>query len=180
MRERISMKSKMLGALALLTLIGTLFVMQSAQQHAPTADAAAGSIAALNVGTCLTTDATVFKGDCDALSEGAAGTGADGEDIRTEKTEVSTLYATYAHDPKTSSGEPRAILMDSDLLKISIADADRDKRSGVLIARGIEVPQPLVTMILLDARWLSSSGKMIREDLAADGLDLSDSRRRAS
>ena len=58
------MKSKMLGALALLTLIGTLFVMQSAQQHAPTADAAAGSIAALNVGTCLTTDATVFKGDC--------------------------------------------------------------------------------------------------------------------
>ena len=158
------MKSKMLGALALLTLIGTLFVMQSAQQHAPTADAAAGSIAALNVGTCLTTDATVFKGDCDALSEGAAGTGADGEDIRTEKTEVSTLYATYAHDPKTASGEPRAILMDSDLLKISIADPDRDKRSGVLV-RGASNTAAIVD------DGTAGLGKVIRDDLVADGLD---------
>ena len=50
MRERISMKSKMLGALALMTLIGALFVMQSAERYTPTADAATGTIDALNVG----------------------------------------------------------------------------------------------------------------------------------
>ncbi len=155
------MKSKMLGALALLTLIGTLFVMQSAQQHAPTADAAAGSIAALNVGTCLTTDATVFKGDCEGLS---GGTGSGSWEIRDKKTQVSTLYATYAHDPKTASGEPRAILMDSDLLMISIADADRDKRSGVLI-RGASVGEAA-----LDDEVDDSLGKVIRDDL--DGADL--------
>lgn len=127
-----SMKSKMLGALALLTLIGALFVMQSAEQQTPTADAAVGSIAALNVGTCLTTDATVFKGDCDELSNDEPGTDNDWE-VRDKITEVPTLYATYAHDPKTASNEPRAILMDSDLLKISITDADRDRRDGVLI-----------------------------------------------
>ena len=133
MRERISMKSKMLGALALLTLIGALFVMQSAEQHTPTVDAAtAGSIDALNVGTCLTTDATVFKGDCDILMNDAAGTANDWE-VRAKKAEVTTLYATYAHDPKTASDEPRAILTDSDLLEISISDSGRDKRTGVLI-----------------------------------------------
>ncbi len=135
MRERMNMKSKMLGALALLTLVGTLFVMQSAQQHAPTADAAAGSIAALNVGTCLTTDGKVFKGDCERLVQ----SGTDGWEIRDKNVEVSTLYATYAHDPKTASNEPRAILMDSDLLKISITDTARDRRDGVLI-RGASLP----------------------------------------
>lgn len=134
MRERISMKSKMLGALALLTLVGTLFVMQSAQQHAPTADAATGSIAARNVGTCLTTDATVFKGDCEGLSESASdATSGTAWEVRGEIGEVSTLYATYAHDPKTSSDAPRAILMNSDLLEISIADSGRDKRSPILV-----------------------------------------------
>ena len=48
-------------------------------------------------------------------------------------TEVSDLYATYAYDPKTASDEPRVILEDSDLIKISIADSGRDKRTGVLI-----------------------------------------------
>ena len=49
--------------------------------------------------------------------------------------EVSTLYATYAYDPKTASNEPRVILQDSDLIKISIADSDRDKRTTDLITR---------------------------------------------
>ncbi len=132
MRERMSMKSKMLGALALLTLIGALFVMQSADQRTPTVDAATVSIDALNVGTCLTTNDDVFKGDCDILMNDADGTANDWE-VRAKKTEVSTLYATYAHDPKTASDEPRAILTDSDLLEISIADSGRDKRTGVLI-----------------------------------------------
>ena len=122
------MKSKMLGALALFTLIGALFVMQSAEQHTPTADAATGSIAAMNVGTCLTTDGTVFKGDCTTLVNDD-----DDWEVRDKIAEVSTLYATYADDPKTASDEPRAILMDSDLLMISIADSERDKRTGVLI-----------------------------------------------
>ncbi len=124
MRERISMKSKMLGALALFTLIGALFILQSAGTGPPTVNAATGSIAAMNVGTCLTTDDDVFSGDCEAL---------EGRDIRDEVVEVTTLYATYAHDPRTASDAPRAILEDSDLLRIMIADADRDKRSGVLI-----------------------------------------------
>ena len=130
------MKSKMLGALALFTLIGALFVMQSADQYTPTADAAAGSIDALNVGTCLTTDAKVFKGDCEDAAEDprlSGGSGSDKWEIREKITEVTTLYATYAHDPKTASEEPRAIIEDSDLLKISISDPDRDKRTGVLI-----------------------------------------------
>ena len=65
MREKISMKPKLLGALALLTMIGALFVMQSADQYTPTADAATGTIHALNVGTCLTTSADVFTKDKD-------------------------------------------------------------------------------------------------------------------
>ncbi len=176
MRERMNMKSKMLGALALLTLIGALFVMQSAEQHTPTADAATGSIAALNVGTCLTTDDDVFKGDCDELSHDEAGTDNDWE-VRDKIAEVTTLYATYAHDPKTASNEPRAILMDSDLLKISITDADRDRRDGVLIAGGgtavaltadadsdVATPETPTTL-----------GEAIKTDLdAGDGLDYPD------
>ena len=55
-------------------------------------------------------------------------------------TEVSDLYATYAYDPKTASDEPRVILQDSDLIKISIADSGRDKRTGVLIKGRISNP----------------------------------------
>ena len=70
MRERISMKSKMLGALALFTLIGALFIMQSAGNSPPTVDAATGTIDALNVGTCLTTDAAIFEDeDCDLADD---------------------------------------------------------------------------------------------------------------
>ena len=137
MRERISMKSKMLGALALLTLIGALFVMQSAATSTPRADAATGTVHALNVGTCLATDSEIFKDENgDPLKCGLNGPGAKSGvkwEVRKEIESVSTLYATYAFDPKTAGDEPRAVLTDSDLLKISIADPDRDKREGVLI-----------------------------------------------
>ena len=158
------MKSKMLGALALLTLIGALFVMQSADQYTPTADAATGSIDALNVGTCLTTDATIFKGDCkDGNNFRLSGCTGSGEwEIREKITEVPTLYATYAHDPKTSSDAPRAILADSDLLKISIKDADRDVRKGVLI-RGESFDDD--TEILGDADTAGTLAKLIQDDL---------------
>ncbi len=132
MRERISMKSKMLGALALFTLVGALLVMQSAGSGAPNADAATGTIHALNMGTCLTTSTDAFSGDCESL---------DGDDweVRDKKIQVSTLYATYAHDPKTASDEPRAILEGSDLLKIQISDPGRDKRTDVWIrGKGVD------------------------------------------
>lgn len=96
----------------------------------PNADiwAATGVIDALNVGTCLATDASVFEDETCSLSNRS-----DGWEIRDEVERVSTLYATYAHDPKTGWDEPRAILKDADLLKISIYDPGRDKRSGVLV-----------------------------------------------
>ena len=163
------MKSKMLGALALFTLIGALFIMQSAGNSPPTVDAATGTIAVLNVGTCLTTDADVFDGDCATL----AGPGTQMGDqrpvpweVREEVTEVSDLYATYAYDPKTASDEPRVILEDSDLIKISIADSGRDKRTGVLI-RGASNGESLIG----DDDLQDTLGKVIRDDLSDDGLD---------
>ena len=94
------------------------------------ADAATGVIDALNVGTCLATDERVFRDETCALYND----GSDGWRIRDEVEQVSTLYATYAFDPKTGWDQPRAILQDTDLLKISIYDPDRDKRSGVIVA----------------------------------------------
>ena len=158
------MKSKMLGALALFTLIGALFVMQSAASSPPTADAATGTIHALNVGTCLTTDLATFEDEMCKLSasEGMTGTGVAWE-VREEVEEVSTLYATYAYDPKTASDEPRVIMQDADLIKISISDSGRDKRTGVLI-RGASNDE------VLDDDTDGELGDVIREDLEDDGL----------
>ncbi len=91
-------------------------------------DAATGVIDVLNVGTCFATDADVFDDESCALFNAA-----DDWEIRDRITEAKTVYATYAHDPKTAWDEPRAILEDSDLLKISIRDPGRDRRSGVLV-----------------------------------------------
>lgn len=91
-------------------------------------DAATGVIDALNVGTCLATNADVFEDeDCDLFNR------SDRWEIRDEIEDASELYATYAHDPKTGWDEPRAIIEDSDLLKISIFDPGRDRRTGVLV-----------------------------------------------
>ena len=168
MRERISMKSKMLGALALFTLIGALFVMQSAATSTPRADAATGTIHALNVGTCLATDSEIFeKAGCMLNGDGTAmgDQAAVKWEIRKDVTQVSTLYATYAFDPKTAGDEPRAVLADSDLLKISIADPDRDKRRGVLI-RAAEGP-----VNIDDDDAANTLAKAIRDDLEADDLN---------
>lgn len=93
-------------------------------------DAAAATIAAINVGTCHTTDSSVLdKGDCNnhytSFEFNRQGL--------SDAVEVDELYATYAHDPKTADEPPRAILKDADLLKISIKDEGRDVRSGVLV-----------------------------------------------
>ena len=90
--------------------------------------AATGTIDALNVGTCTTTNADDFAlGDCtqpDAFFQQVPL-----EDL----IEVDTLYATYAHDPSTAAEAPRAILTDGDLLMISITDSGRDRRDPVLV-----------------------------------------------
>ena len=165
MRERIGMKSKLLGALALMSLVGVLYVMQTTPEN-PTADAAVGTIDALNVGTCLTTSEDVF-GDVDC---GLADESKDWE-VREEVIEVSTLYATYAHDPKTASDEPRAILTHSDLLKISIHDSGRDKRTGVLIP-GASYPQVSSSGVPVPETIPDALSDLIKGNLEDDDLDV--------
>ena len=93
-------------------------------------DAAAATIAALNVGTCHTTDPDVLdKDDCNDHYQ----TFEFNRQGLENAVEVDELYATYAHDPKTADEPPRAILKDADLVKISIKDEGRDVRSGVLL-----------------------------------------------
>ena len=104
-----------------------------------TVEAATGTIDVLNVGTCYTTDTEVFEvGDCD---DGDSNTEADGNvgyevADRDEVAEAGTVYATYAHDPKTAPDSPRAVLENSNLIKISIADSGRDRRTPVLLPAG--------------------------------------------
>ena len=37
-------------------------------------------------------------------------------------TQTGTVYATYAYDPKTAPDSPRGVLMNSNVIKISISD----------------------------------------------------------
>ncbi len=121
-------KWNLLGVAMFVAVLFGGLALQFAGDDAQRADAATGVIDALNVGTCLATDGKVFEDEPCHLSNRS-----DGWEIRDDVEEVSTLYATYAHDPKTGWDEPRAILQDSDLLKISISDPGRDKRSAVLV-----------------------------------------------
>ncbi len=116
---------------AVVAVIGTIvpwFAFQTSGNGSQGVDAATGVIDALNVGTCLATDDQVFEEEPCGLFDRS-----DDWEIRDEVEQVSTIYATYAFDPKTGWDAPRAILTDSDLLKISISDPGRDRRSGVLV-----------------------------------------------
>lgn len=98
-------------------------------------DAAAATIAALNVGTCHTTDAKVLdEDDCNDHISGFE-FNQDGLEEVIEIRSGERFFATYAHDPRTADEPARAILNDADLVKISIKDEGRDVRQGVLIAR---------------------------------------------
>ena len=90
--------------------------------------AATGTIDALNVGACTTTNADDFSLD-NCTQKDAFYQQEPLEDL----IEVESLYATYAHDPKTGAESPRAIIMDGDLIRVSIVDTDRDRRDPVLI-----------------------------------------------
>ena len=91
--------------------------------------AATGTIDALNVGACTTTNADDFSLDNCTQKDAFYQQDPPLEDL----IEVESLYATYAHDPSTAAEAPRAILTDGDLLMISITDSGRDRRDPVLI-----------------------------------------------
>ena len=125
------LSARILTALAVLTLLVAYVAGGGAS---PSVKAATGVIDVLNVGTCYTTDADVLDvGDCDDGDNNLGDN--EGYDVagRDEEVQIDQIYATYAVDPKTSAESPRAILENSDLLKISIYDPDRDKRTPVLI-----------------------------------------------
>ena len=96
--------------------------------------AATGTIDALNLGTCTTTNADVFSFDDNCLQPAAFFQQNAIEDL----IEVDTLYATYAHDPRTAAESPRAILDHSDHILVSITDTGRDRRDPVVIATAME------------------------------------------
>ncbi len=99
------------------------------------AQSATTTIDLLNVGMCVTTDDSVFKeSDCDDGS-GSDTTFTVGD--RDEIVERETVYATYAHDPISASERPRAILQNSDLVKVTITDKGRDRRRSVLYPAAI-------------------------------------------
>ena len=134
------LSSRILTALAVLILAVAVVAVRAGSPG--TVEAATGTINVLNVGTCYTTDTDVFAvGNCndgDALdNDGDAETG-DGYNVagRDAITKVDSVFATYAIDPKTSGDEPRAIAKNSDVIKISIEDKGRDKRTGKIYAVG--------------------------------------------
>ena len=124
------LSSRILTALAVLILAVAVVAVRAGSPG--TVEAATGTIDVLNVGTCYTTDAEVFEvGDCDD-GDGAPYNVAERDSI----TETGTVFATYPHDPKTAPDDPRGILENANLIKISISDSGRDKRTPVLLAAG--------------------------------------------
>ena len=129
------LSSRILTALAVLILAVAVVAVRAGSPG--TVEAATGTIDVLNVGTCYATDGEVFgASDCvdgdDNVgdNEGYEVTGRD------DVSEVATVFATYSHDPKTAPDSPRAVLENSNLIKISIADPGRDKRTPVLLPVG--------------------------------------------
>ncbi len=124
------LSSRILTALAVLILAVAVVAVRAGSPGM--VEAATGTIDVLNVGTCYTTNDDVF-------AVGACNDG-DGDDYEvTERdsiSEVGTVYATYAIDPKTAADNPRGILINSDLIKVSIQDTGRDKRTPVLLVVG--------------------------------------------
>ena len=120
------LSARILTALAVLAF--AVGVVAGAQNATNEVSAATGTIDALNVGACTTNNADVFsKSNCTQTK--AFFQQGELEDL----IEVDSVYATYAHDPKTAAENPRAILEDSDLVRISVSDKDRDRRDPVLI-----------------------------------------------
>lgn len=120
------LSARILTALAVLAF--AVAILAGARGASDDVSAATGTIDALNVGACTTTNADVLDED-HCTQRGARYQGVQLESA----IEVDTLYATYSHDPTTGAEAPRAIIKDGDLLRISITDKDRDRRDPVLI-----------------------------------------------
>lgn len=143
----VKLAAKIFTALAIAFAISYV----AARDYTPDASAAAGKIDVLNVGTCYATSSAVFgEADCrDNLDDNdqynLAERGASGGTGIRDLKEMSEVYATYAVDPKTSAEEPRGILLDADLVKVSILDPGRDRRTPVLLKAGGDTATGLLT-----------------------------------
>ena len=165
------LSSRILTALAVLILAVTVVAVRAGSPG--TLEAATGTIDVVNVGTCYTTNDDAFNvGDCldgdDDVEDGEDATYqvGDGKTI----TEVDSVYATYAIDPKTSGDAPRAILKYADLIKISIEDKDRDKRTGVLFPVGQQTVIPEIrTEIRMELGEPRSADLLGDHDTDGDG-----------
>ena len=127
------LSARILTALAVLAFTVAVVAGRGATEEV---SAATGTIDAMNVGACTTTNGDALKiGDCKIGNNGDGNTKAFFEAGELSSAiEVDELYATYAHDPKTASEAPRGIIANADLIKISIKDTGRDRRDPVLIA----------------------------------------------
>ena len=164
------LSSRILTALAVLILAVAVVAVRAGSPG--TVEAATGTIDVLNVGTCYTTNSDVFAaGACndgdEADNDGNSETG-DGYNVagRDAITKVDRVFATYAIDPKTSGDEPRAVAKNADVIKISIEDTGRDKRTGKIYAVGAAPGAAELTL----AQTGVISGAVGDESLQADGL----------
>ena len=125
----VKLAARFLTAMAIVSL-AIMYI--ATRDQLPDASAATGKINALNVGTCYASDEDEFR-KTDCLHGLSAAYDVAG---RKDVTETDVLYATYAVDPRTSADQPRAILFNADLIRVSIKDPGRDKRIGVLYGVG--------------------------------------------
>ncbi len=153
------LSSRILTALAVLILAVAVVAVRAGSPG--TVEAATGTIDVLNVGTCYATDTDVFAvGDCDDGDE-EAGYSVAGRDTITE---TGTVYATYAHDPKTAPDSPRGVLENSNLIKISVKDSGRDLRTPVLLGAGDNEPCQVVDEAATAGEGCSATGPYYGED----------------
>ena len=162
------LSSRILTALAVLILAVAVVAVRGGSSG--TVEAATGTIDVLNVGTCYTTNSDAFTvGDCKDADDGIGdneGYSVAGRDAITQVATGSSVYATYAIDPKTSGDAPRAILTNSDLIQISIDDKGRDKRTGKLYTAGATGTSTLDLTAAADG----ATGTETRADVIADVL----------
>ena len=164
------LSSRILTALAVLILAVAVVAVRAGSPG--TVEAATGTIDVVNVGTCYTTDSEVFGvGDCD---DGDVGD----YDVAGRKTitETGSVFATYAHDPKTAPDDARGVLENSNLIKISIADTGRDKRTPVLLAAGDADTDLIDEVDPATEDVIDGNLQYIRDDLDNQVIDIDDTR----
>ena len=168
------LSSRILTAVAVLILAVAVVAVRGVSSG--TLEAATGTIDVLNVGTCYTTNSDALgAGDCDDGDGNEADTPTAGYDVagRDSVTQVasgSNIYATYAIDPKSSGDAPRAILTNSDLIKISIKDKGRDKRTGKIYPVGAAT----ATLPLTAAQTAVIDGALSDDELSEISTDADD------